>query len=88
MVLALIGLLSNLDWVRNQLLTIPTYDMFSEQLLCLSVVHAFRQSFSFSCGSFAHVIHSYNRGVMHMLLGNHLPLLVTPLLLSPNLRAT
>lgn len=64
-VVALAGLTSDLDAIRNQILsspTVPSYDLVQEQLLCLSISHTFGP-FSTSTGdSSAFVSHSSHHG--------------------------
>ena len=65
MVLALVGLAPKLEAVCNKILSssaIPSYDMVSEQLLCLFTMHAFGSSSAPVEDSFALVSHSSNCG--------------------------
>ena len=65
MVLALVGLAPKLEAVCNKILSssaIPSYDMVSEQLLCLFTMHAFGSSSAPVEDSFALVPHSSNCG--------------------------
>lgn len=65
MVLALVSLAPKLEAVCNKILSssaIPSYDMVSEQLLCLFTMHAFGSSSAPVEDSFALVSHSSNCG--------------------------
>ncbi|KAH1265157.1 hypothetical protein GmHk_01G000915 [Glycine max] len=65
MVVALVGLTSDLEAVRNQILsspTVPTYDLVQEQLLHLSISHTFGPSSTSTKDSSALISHSSHRG--------------------------
>nr|KYP52089.1 hypothetical protein KK1_025999 [Cajanus cajan] len=65
MILALVGLLSELEFVRNQILSahvVPIYNTISERLLHLCILHNVANPFASSVDSFALVSHSSNHG--------------------------
>ena len=67
MLLTLPSLPHDIDSVHNQILlapTVPTHDIVSEQLLCLSTPHVFGHSFAFSSfvDSSTVVSHLYHGG--------------------------
>ena len=67
MLLTLPSLPHDIDSVHNQILlapTVPTHDIVSEQLLCLSTPHVFGHSFAFASfvDSSAVVSHLYHGG--------------------------